>query len=77
MDGLIDIARANVTPNTITSLQLELIQRLATAIVNPIAPAGFNDEPKPSQLFGGRVALAVYPLQSLVSPKTRRVAPCE
>jgi hypothetical protein len=58
MDGLIDIARTTITPNTITPLQLELIQRLATAIVKPIKPT--NDE-----LFEGQVALAVYPLEPL------------
>ena len=58
MDGLIDIARADTSTNTITPLQFELIQRLATAIVQPIKPA--TDE-----LFEGQVALAVYPLEPL------------
>jgi hypothetical protein len=58
MDGLIDIARTTITPNTITPLQLELIQRLATAIVQPI-------KPNTNELFEGRVALAVYPLSPL------------
>jgi hypothetical protein len=66
MDGLIDIARADTSTNTITPLQFELIKRLAMAIVKPVAPVEFEGgQLQQSPLFEGRVALAVYPLEPL------------
>ena len=72
MDGLIDIARANTSTDTITPLQFELIQRLAMAIVKPVAPVGFDSQPQTAELFEGQVALAVYPLTPL-SPDEGRI----
>ena len=57
MDGLIDITRADIT-TPLTSLQLDLVKRLANAIVEPL-------KSNTCEPFEGQVALAVYPLQPL------------
>ena len=68
MDGLITIARNGLETNP-TQFTHQLIQRLAIAIVAPIAPPGGMapcdydaDDPL---VYQGRVALAIYPLERL------------